>query len=480
MKWEDHREIGALSATGAHLMENYNKAWDDVAKNADPADPNALTAAAKQFREETLEPALAKWQEGASTENAQRFAQSFADRFREHMFQRTAADIANHASDFVHTSIQETANANNNSLYRDASNLPLIFDNSDKSLSHLVQSSGVTAEQASKITNEIGFKTKQSYVNSAIEGAIAKGAPYQQIIDDPKYKPYVNLQEIERYAREEKRQQREDQIQTRQMQLLQKQQAESDFHTAISKAHADNESFDPATGKVIIGPRTIPQLQAARKAAADSGIDTSAVDTHISWVEAQQRERKEPVVSDPAVTADLDTRMFSANNPTTDVDIRKAEVAGKLNRYDASTRLNLLKALEDKPLTGPIFRDTIESVKGVLGSDPKGHEAFGKFVQQFIPEYQRMSRAGTLPPNALDVRDPDSMISQAMKPYRRDPMQMLMDRASHGLLTPQEFVPPPAQSRALAPPIKVATPQDAAKLNPGTRYITPDGKIYVR
>jgi hypothetical protein len=369
VRYEDHRQISAGAALGASIIAGLNQEWNDTAKNADPNDPSV----AKKFIEERLSPTLEKFQEGFTTERAQQWAESFIDRYRLHMFERTSADMSSLAADAVHVNTQKTANELGNASYNDPSThgLDLAFKTWGDTIGAVTSTSpNLQADAANKVRTDLDFKGKQHLVRSAIEGAIAKGAPYEQILNDPKYKPYVNQQEIDQFAREAKRQQREGEIQQRQIQLLQKQQAESQFHTAISKAHSDNESYDPATGRVIIGPKTIPQLQAARKAASDSGIDTSPIDTHISWVEAQQKEKREPVVSNETTRKDLLDRMgatdasiagrfaaISGKGATTEVEIRKAEIDGKLSRNDAAALLNLHKAVMERPADESIKRD---------------------------------------------------------------------------------------------------------------------------
>ena len=68
------------------------------------------------------------------------------------------------------------------------------------------------------------------------------------------------------------------------------------------------------------------------------------------------------------------------------------------------------------------------AMPGIPGKDPKGLENYARFVQTFVPQYLQQSRAGTLPPNALDVNDPTSLISRAMAPFKRSPAQLLKDR----------------------------------------------------
>jgi len=66
-------------------------------------------------------------------------------------------------------------------------------------------------------------------------------------------------------------------------------------------------------------------------------------------------------------------------------------------------------------------------VPGLPGKDSVGISNYSTFMQTFVPQYLAKQRAGTLPPNALDVKDPNSMISQAMAPFKRTQAQRMQD-----------------------------------------------------
>jgi hypothetical protein len=147
---------------------------------------------------------------------------------------------------------------------------------------------------------------------------------------------------------------------------------------------------------------------------------------------------KANVASDPATTADLTTRMFDPSRPTTVLDIIKAETDGKLSHTDAVNMRENVERLESGPLKGPVWQATAAAVKdslivnvpGMPGKDNVGVQNYSTFMQSFIPQYLAKSRAGTLQPNALDTKDPSSMISQAMAPFRRSASDRMADYVS--------------------------------------------------
>jgi hypothetical protein len=485
VQYQTHREIGQGVGTFALMQDDITNKWNDTAKNADPNDPSVR----QKFIEETLNPTLQKWGETFNTEGGQKFAQTQTRDLLNHMYEKTSADMGSLAAQAVSNNVRTVGNTKSNTAINDPSSVPHLLDSVDTSIGALVDSSpNLKGAAAGRAKTELSEKLKESVVKSGAYGAITKAAPGQEekVAEEwiRKYPQYINGEEARTLAKAAKAAAKNNDNMDKAAIAYQRQQGNDAVKADVAKNLADNASVDPATGRVTFKPaffkNTFDLVRKYGEAAPDAAEQAK---TYLNWGQLQLRERHENVASDPAIKTDLYTNIFSAGKPTTDVDIYKAEIDGHLNRFDAQNLLNLRKAVEDRPLTGPQWHDTIESVKGLLGTDPNGHEAFGKFVSAFIPEYQRMARAGTLPANALDLRDQNSMISQVMAPYRREPQQMFIDRIGHGLIAPGELgnipqgVPP---VKGAAPPKQVKSIEDAQKLNPGTRYVTPDGKIFVR
>ena len=145
--------------------------------------------------------------------------------------------------------------------------------------------------------------------------------------------------------------------------------------------------------------------------------------------------KAEPIVSDPNLRKNLVDRMFDANNPTTRMDLMRAQIDGKLSNSDFQSMERLVTEIETSPLKGELWKNTISAVKdkliisgGILqNKDAVGAANYAAFMSDFLPQYLAKSRAGTLPANAMDLRDPSSMISQALQPYSRTLQQRLSD-----------------------------------------------------
>lgn len=489
----EHRQINQGVDTYWQLRNQKENEWNDIIKGnpdkgippADPHDPSV----AQRFMTDNLAPALQDWSDTFQTEGGQKFAQARVSSFLDHMSEKTTADMGTLAKVQIDTSLRAIGNTSSNIAYNDPSAVPHLMDDIRSSVEAMVNSSpNLKGADAARAKMELSEKYIQQAVKAGAFGAISKSSDPETTADqwarDPRYTKYFTGEEGYTLGKAAKSAAKTNELTDRQNARFAREQADDKVKIDAGKVFQKNVAIDGATGKVTLKPEFFKDafnLVAANPSAPNAVERAQAL---LNWGQREQQERRERVVSDPNVKNDLYTRIFSAENPTSDVDILKARADDKLDQYDSANLLALHKAVEDRPLTGPIWRDTMESVKGLLGTDPQGHEAFGKFVSAFIPEYQRMSRAGTLPPNALDLRDPNSMISQVMAPYRRTPDQMFIDRLSHGLVAPGALGNVPeeggATRRNLAPPVPVKSIEDAQKLNPGRRYITPDGKVFIR
>lgn len=432
VQYMEHREISLGAANLAQLQQNQVDAWNAAAKGADPNDP---TVAAK-FRETTMEPALDKFSQSFMTEGAQKWAESRVDRFRQHMFEKTSADMSSLAADAVHMNVVKTMNATGNMVYNDPSSLDFARDTLRSSVASMADSSpNLSPEAAAKVKTDLTVQGETHLVRGAIMGAIAKGGDWKRIADDPKNAPFVNEAEIETFVRAQKAQERTDLLRQKQIETYQRQQDDLSVHVAGNKILSDSVTIDPTTGRPSIKPGYFEQsLDLARKYPNAPNAATTAK-TMIDWGEHQQATKRELVISDPGTMKNLDDRLFSPTNPTTRIDLMRAQIAGKLSDHDFNSRERLVTELEQRPLKGPIWQDTMKAVEselvlnvpGIPGKDNVGLANYSKFIQSFVPDYLAKERSGTLPPNALDVKDPQSMISKAMAPFQRTQANRMQD-----------------------------------------------------
>lgn len=465
VKYEDHKEISHGAAVSTDLFVNLEKQWNDTLKTADPNDPSV----AAKFNETVLQPALDKFQNGDgtgqtfTTENSQKYAEGIVDKYRQHFATKTAADMSTMAGIAAKENATKTINGLSSAVYLDPSSLDTSIDVLKHSAGSIVDSSPtIDAETGAKVKAELNQKGIESLVKSAVSGMIEKNPGIDLDAIQKKYGDYINGGELKMFQAAAQRQAKTDAAASRADALVQKQQADLKVHADAAKTLTDNVDIDPTSGRPIVKPDFFKQaLDIARKNPnAPSAAATAR--TMLDWGETQQN--KAAKVSDPTARSDLTDRMFDPNNPTTQLDLMKAQTAGKLSDHDFNTMNRMVTELQQTPLKGDIWKSTTTAVKARLIdplaiNDTVGKSNYAAFMGDFIPQYIAKSRAGTLPPNALDTRDPKSMISQSMAPYKSS----MQDRLRAAPTEPSEEKPPM---------------DGAQKAKDGSWYVQKDGKYF--
>ena len=109
--------------------------------------------------------------------------------------------------------------------------------------------------------------------------------------------------------------------------------------------------------------------------------------------------------------------LFDPVHPTQVSDVLRAQKDlsdASVKRLTASVNMLNKEAESD-----PVFKDTMagarQLVEGTTAFE-KQHNAgkYAAFAQDFLPKYFALKRAGTLPDGALNMQDPNSMISKAI------------------------------------------------------------------
>lgn len=490
VSYMDHREISHGALAMSSLILNKTNEWNDIAKKADPNDPTV----AQKFLAENLEPSLEQFRDGFTTEKSQQWAESHIDALRQHMANTTNADMATLAGHAIKTNTIQTINQLSGAVNAEPSSLEFALKTFDSSVEGLIGSSpNLKGAASATVRDELTQSGKQQIVKSAVMGAIEKNPDAGlALAHDPRYSPYINAAEIQQFAKAAKVQAKSNFLQDKQIETYQRQQDDLAAHAASNKLLSDNVSIDPATGRAIIKPEYFSQALDIAKRYPNAPSATGIVHTALTWGEHQQNLKAQPTASDPETKSALYTRMFDPTNPTTEPDILKAEVEGKIAPHDGVPMRQLIASLDEGALKGPVIHDTLAAVKanltysmpGMPGRDPKGLEAYSKFVQDFIPKYQAQVRAGTLPLNALDTGDPASMISKSVSQFKRTSKQMMNDRNEEmkTVYNPDSAADPGATPPAAAIPTIPASMSiaDAVKqYGSGKTVRLPDGRTKV-
>lgn len=480
-KYETHKEISHGSAVGSESFVNLEKQWNDTKKSADPND-NSVAA---KFKEEVFEPWAENFKKGFTTENSQKYAESLIEKYRSHFDTKTAADMSSMAGQAATLNAHKLINSSASAVYDDPSSLATVLDVMKHSVGSIVGSiPTIDAETGAKITGELLFKGQQAAVMAAGAGYVAKNPNFDLDGFQKKYGEFIPPGGIKTLQKAAQTQAKVDAYHDKSAAVQQRQLDDLNVHKGATDTITKNVSVDQ-NGKPIINPQFFKDtLDLARKN-PDAPSAAATVRTMLDWGESQLNKENK-AVDNPAAVKTLTDRLFDPDKPLTELDLMRASTKGEITDHTYTKLKGMISDLEKTPLQGPVYQDTMKAahdqlvvnVPGIPGKDTIGTQNYSSFVQSFVPQYLAKSRAGTLPPNALDTKDPTSMISQAMAPFKRTPSQRMQDYvAGAGGLGGGE---PPKPAPVVTPPTKVSTPADANKLPAGTRYQTPDGKVYVR
>jgi hypothetical protein len=414
----EHMEISAGTNHGANLIATLNESWNQTAKNADPNDPTT----AKKWREETLEPALDQFSRGFITQGGQDWADKFVSQYREHAVVKTAADMSSMAADAVHVNAVKTINGLSAAAFSDPSTSNFARDTLAHSLDGVIGSSPtLSATDAAKVRTELTEKGEEQIVKSAVMGAIVKGGDWQSIASDPKNAPYINGPEIKQFEAQQKYYQRGEAVAAKQEILLNKQIAETNAHGAINDSWAKNVKVDDQTGRVTIDPQFIRDMVALPLKNPNAPDAADKARTYVDWAESQQKPP--PRADNPAA---IDGLMKTISDPAVSLDDAKIAItkADIQKGVTPETRGQLIQLATDmRNLNNPLLTKTMEAAKDIVEPKYGGHStdpgAFAKFYYDFIHnQYLPAKVSGTLPPDALDMSQPSSMISKALAAAR--------------------------------------------------------------
>lgn len=257
----DHREISAGVASKDQIRLNLTQQWNDIAKSADPNDP---TVAAK-FRAEVMDPALEQFTSGFTTENSQKFAEQAAENIRQHMFEKTSADMSTLAGIAVRKNINDATTSMSNTAILDPSSVPDLLKSVDHSISAVVGSSPtLSATDAARATTELSASTKQAIVHAGAIGAIQKSANPEAEADKwiKNYPDYISGADAKALAGNARQQIRANNYDTEFARRRDKEVATDKSNEATNQYLIDVRSQDPKlandpTAKKILNDPTL-------------------------------------------------------------------------------------------------------------------------------------------------------------------------------------------------------------------------------
>lgn len=237
--YETHKEISAGAPAAANMLLGLQTTWNNTAKNSDPNN----TAIGGKFREETLEPALEKFQSAFTTEKGQQWAQEQTDHIREHMYHKIVSDQSSMASQAVAVNMTQLTNTLSNAVRDDPTALDASLDMYKHSVGHIVGSSpAITPDDAVRVNEAVTQKGMQNIVWSAVQGAIEKNPDAGlKMASDPRYAKYIPGAEADRFYQEVKRQNKADETNSRILANLERTRTSEATFDAVNVALHDPE-----------------------------------------------------------------------------------------------------------------------------------------------------------------------------------------------------------------------------------------------
>ena len=231
-KYLDHQQISQGTAAWTRLTEQATKSWDETVKNSNPNDP---TVAGKFM--ESLEDQLTKFQnDGFYTEGGKKWAEAHVTALRQHMSDKTRADMASVAGHAAIVNQQQSINSLSATVHSDPSSLDFSLAALKSSTEGLIASSpNITGEAAARLRSEILQKGAESIVKSAAIGYIEKTSRVPPWATDPKYSPYINGAELKTFEQAAKSYQRLGQAESRAVRAQRDYEAKSDFNGRVNE-----------------------------------------------------------------------------------------------------------------------------------------------------------------------------------------------------------------------------------------------------
>lgn len=362
VQYAEHREISHGAASFAELNDQLTQSWNDAAKKADPNDP---TVAAK-WRDQVLTPALENYRQGFLTEGGQKFAEARIDSLRQHLFEKSAADMSSLAGDAVAVNVHKTANSLSNTAMNDPSSVSHLLQSTDDLVGGMVDSSpNIKGATAAKVKIELSEKMKEDIVKSGAIGAIQKAADPEAEAQKwgAQYPQYINGAELKMLAANARQQ-------------IHARHADATYQRILENQAAEKRSDAAETGYLQNLYSDDPQQQAKVSAAAvvnDPNLTRTSKERMVGII---NREFKPE--TDAKISAASSTTLFrKITDPDADPNATRAAIIaarakdpgtpGSINKADFA---DLMKNLDDikTPQGMAVAQDRNEFFKRYAGT----------------------------------------------------------------------------------------------------------------
>jgi hypothetical protein len=255
VQYADHQQISRGSTAGMEILANLTTQWNATAKSADPNDPSV----GPNFLEKQVQPALDKFRDGFTTEKSQQWAEHFIEGVRNHMFEKTTADMSSMAGMAVQNNLHKIANTGANTAMQDPSSVDFLLKNTDHIVDGIIASSpNLKPTDAARVREELTQKINEGYVKASAIGAIQKSNDPEKTAQEfpQKYPQYITGDEAHILGQNARQQIRARDIDQRSAEHLKKEQdterSNDKTNDYLLKLTAGNPKFnDPITKEIL-------------------------------------------------------------------------------------------------------------------------------------------------------------------------------------------------------------------------------------
>jgi hypothetical protein len=431
---EGHQEVSHGAATASVAGATLSQKWNDVARNADPNDPTI----AGKFIQEEFEPWADNFRQSFQTPTGQRFAETQIAHIRDHLLEKSYADMSDMAGRAVRDNITKMSSAWSNNALSDPSSVPFLLANAPRLIGAVVSTSpNLSPRDAAALHADVLDQAQRNIVRAGGAGILQNAADPEAAWKAyaARYPDLIDAQEGVHFAAVARGAAHVNEQHTDARQGAAQQASLTDFR---GKATDLMDGTNVASGNPQLSPDYWSQY---KQLLTHPGADTATMSNAYELGRALTYRMKtnapdpEPPASH-AATMDLLAQMRSGS--LTPADVYKAYGSQKINGSDLAMLDAKLKALQTPQGQALERREAgfIQSIaptitRGLGDQDAKLHlYDFQMNVDRRVADY---TKAGKNPVDLFDPSNPDYLgAAPALSAFQKPSLQATLPTIAAG------------------------------------------------
>lgn len=441
----DHQQISQGAVAYTKMMSRMTDAWNDTAKNADPNDPTV----GPNFREKILEPELETFRNSFLTDKSQQWAEHRVENLRNHMTEKTTADMAMMAGRAAELNVHTMSNTMSTTAMRDPSAVPQLLKDVDATIGGMIDSSpNLKGPEAAKLRMTLLQQAKENIVKYGAIGAIQSSGNPEAALEawmnkygDSGFVNGAELKMLAANARTNIRAQRQDQMW-------------NDHQKKIAEQDASDKAEVSTLQKLYSDDPNVAASVSSRAVVNDPTLNRMAKERLINVVRREMKPETDSRISN-ATFVDLANGIRSGEitdlGPVMAARTKGAGEEGSLNRSDFNEARQMFvdhqspEGSKRGAATHKFIVGASENFKDLLGRvDTQSAYEFNHFVDSKVDEYIKAKR------NIYDLFDPGKPDylgkRETLQPFIKSFTERVQDR-TRSLSSPTPTAPAPGQPR---------------------------------